>query len=407
MLSLDVSTPALLVKFGHYPLHHGGVSVLRTLGRLGVPAYAITESAATPAAVSRYLTKAFVWPTTGAEDPEKLLAGLVRIGRRIGRPTVLVPTDERAAILIAEHDAELAPYFLSPKAPPGLVRRLASKQGLHQLCQQHDVPTPATSFPASYRAIEEFAATARFPIVVKNRDTHTRTARLAVRATTLVESAAELLALAVDWGEQPHVVLQEYIPRHEAEDWMVNLHLGAESGARLLMTAVKVRSWPPQAGVTACAQLVPNTQLAELSADFCKRIGFHGIADLDWRYDRRDGVYKLVDFNPRVGAQFRLFETEAGVDVVRALHLELTGRKIPESPQLNGRRLIVEHVDPRARAAVRRLGYTSPSAPDHAVETDWGWWAKDDVKPVLAMLGWSVRPGVRYLAGQVRERARR
>ena len=71
--------------------------------------------------------------------------------------------------------------------------------------------------------------------------------------------------------------------------------------------------------MTACAYVVDNPELAEISAaEFIKRIGFTGIVDLDWRFDRRDGRYKLLDFNPRMGAQFRLFENEAGVDVVRA-----------------------------------------------------------------------------------------
>jgi D-aspartate ligase len=91
----DREVPALIVKFGDYPLHHGGVGAIRSLGRLGVPMYAITEDRYTPAAASRYLTRAFVWPTTGTEDPGRLIEGLIRIGRRIGRPAVLVPTDER------------------------------------------------------------------------------------------------------------------------------------------------------------------------------------------------------------------------------------------------------------------------------------------------------------------------
>ena len=74
----------------------------------------------------------------------------------------------------------------------------------------------------------------------------------------------------------------------------------------------------------------------ESAARFCRAIGFSGIADLDWRLDRRDGRYKLLDFNPRVGAQFRLFETDAGIDVVRALHLDLTGRPVPAGAQENG-----------------------------------------------------------------------
>ncbi|MDQ6793107.1 MAG: ATP-grasp domain-containing protein, partial [Candidatus Dormibacteraeota bacterium] len=41
--------PVLIVKIGRYPLHHGSVGVIRTLGRAGVPVYAITEDRFTPA----------------------------------------------------------------------------------------------------------------------------------------------------------------------------------------------------------------------------------------------------------------------------------------------------------------------------------------------------------------------
>ncbi|MBI0385723.1 ATP-grasp domain-containing protein, partial [Streptomyces albiflaviniger] len=114
------------------------------LGRLGVPIYAVTEDRWTPAALSRYLRRAFVWPTTGEERPERLVEGLLRMGRAIGRPTVLLPTDEEAAVLIAEHADRLAGEgrFLFPRAEPELPRRLASKRGLHELCVKHGVPTP-------------------------------------------------------------------------------------------------------------------------------------------------------------------------------------------------------------------------------------------------------------------------
>jgi len=123
-----------------------------------------------------------------------------------------------------------------------------------------------------------------------------------------------------------------------------------------------------------------------MTAQFVKSIGFRGIADLDWRYDRRDGQYKLLDFNPRAGAQFRLFETEAGVDVVRALHLDLAGREVPPSSQVNGRRFLVEHNDLRARPAYRRSGYTTPSAPAKASSTELAWLARDDLRPFFVVL---------------------
>ncbi|MER6327971.1 ATP-grasp domain-containing protein [Streptomyces sp. NPDC001034] len=396
-VDVDRGVPALIVKFGAYPLHHGGVGAIRSLGRLGVPMYAITEDPYTPAAACRYLRRAFVWPTTGAEDPGHLVAGLLRIGRRIGRPAVLIPTDEEAAVLIAEHREELAGSFLCPPVEPALPRRVASKQGLHELCEEHGLATPAAAFPRSYEEVVAFADTAHFPVVAKNREAFLRRSRPAVGGTTRIATRAGLLALAREWGADPGVILQEYLPREEAEDWIVHACFDRDANPLALFTGVKVRSWPPHAGMTAHAYVVDNPELAGLAARFVKRIGFSGVADLDLRFDRRDGRYKLLDFNPRMGAQFRLFESEAGVDVVRALHLDLTGRPVPKGEQRAGRRYVVENVDLPALIAYRRGGRTTPHAPARASGTELAWFAADDPLPFLTMLARSVRPGARHL----------
>ncbi len=393
----DREVPGLIVKFGDYPLHHGGVGAIRSLGRLGVPMYAITEDRYTPAASSRYLKKAFVWPTTGTEDPAHLVEGLLRIGRRIGRPAVLVPTDEEAAVLIAEHQDELAGRFLFPRVEPALPRRLASKQGLHELCVEHGIPSPTAAFPQSYDDIVTFAEKARFPVVAKNREAFVRRKRPAVNGTTRIATREGLLALARDWGECPGVILQEYLPREDAEDWIVHAYFDQDSTPLAMFTGVKVRSWPPHAGMTANAYVVDNPELADIAARFIKQIGFTGIIDLDLRFDRRDGQYKLLDFNPRMGAQFRLFENESGVDVVRAMHLDLTGRTVPEGEQRAGHRYIVENIDLPALLAYRRSGYTTPHAPARASGTELAWLAGDDPLPFLTMLARFVRPGAKHL----------
>ncbi|MCX4857878.1 carboxylate--amine ligase [Streptomyces canus] len=393
----DREVPALIVKFGDYPLHHGGVGAIRSLGRLGVPMYAITEDRYTPAAASRYLTRAFVWPTTGTEDPGRLIEGLVRIGRRIGRPAVLVPTDEEAAVLIAEHQSDLFGRFLFPRGEPGLPRRLASKQGLHELCVEHGVASPEAAFPQSYDDIVDFAEKARFPVVAKNREAFVRRRRPAVNGTTRIATREGLLALARDWGERPGVILQEYLPREEAEDWIVHAYFDRNSTPLALFTGVKVRSWPPHAGMTANAYVVDNPELADLAARFIKQIGYTGIIDLDLRFDRRDGQYKLLDFNPRMGAQFRLFESESAVDVVRAMHLDLTGRAVPEGEQRAGHRYVVENIDLPALLAYRRSGYTTPHAPKRPSGTELAWFAGDDPLPFLTMLARFVRPGAKHL----------
>lgn len=403
-LDVDRSVPALAFKVGQYPVHSGGVGVIRTLGRLGVPVYAITEPGLTPAGVSRYCSGRLVWRATGLERQDQLVVDLREVGRRIGRPSVIVPVDDEAAVLVAEHAAELSEYFLAPAVRPGLPRQLASKSGLFQLCRQQGVAAPATVTPASVDEVAAFAATASFPVVVKNAETWDRRRNPVVPGTTVLRSAEELLALVGSAGaagetdqggcgadgagrarvgdartggaggvggdggdawvggarvgggvRAPGVIVQEYLPPDQAQDWIVQLYCDADSNCAVLFTGRKVRSWPPHTGVTACGYSMPNPELAAIAERFCLQIGFRGIADLDWRLDLRDGQYKLVDFNPRSGNQFRLFETDAGVDVVRAMHLDLTGRTVPPGPQVQGRRIIIEHVDLPARLAYRRI----------------------------------------------------
>ena len=419
--SADTEVPALIVKIGRYPLHHGGVAAIRTLGRLGVPVYAITEDSFTPAALSRYCRDSFVWPTTGREEPDDLVDGLMAIGAKLGRRTLAVPTDEEAAVLLAENASRLSAHFLLPDVPPALPRKLASKQGLYELCQEHGVPAPASAFPSTSAALASFAGQASFPLVAKNLEAWVRRQAPVVGGTTVFGSEQELLAAAQDWGTEPSVILQEYIPREHAQDWIVHLYCDADSNCPVVFTGIKLRSWPPHAGMTASARTVPNPGLAQAAARFCQAIGFSGIADLDWRLDLRDGQYKLLDFNPRVGAQFRLFETEAGLDVVRAMHLDLTGRPVPASPQVNGRKLIVENIDPlaqlayRRRAAApgrpgkamkdheapggRRYGPADPGPdPRRAPRTELAWIAPDDPLPFLAMSARLAGPALGHLS---------
>jgi predicted ATP-grasp superfamily ATP-dependent carboligase len=400
-LSVDQTVPALLVKIGHYPLHHGGVGAIRSLGRLGVPVYAVTEGRLTPASASRYLTKAFPWPTTGSEPTADLVAGLRKIAESIPGRAVAVPTDDEAAVLLAEHADELSEHLRLPPVPRDLPRALASKHGLSQLCAKHDVPAPRSALVASLSELDAVAETFDFPLILKNSEPWLRLASPAVGSSTLVGTRDELRALAAGWPAEPHVLVQEYLPGAESTDWIA--HICRHAGGLVTFTGVKVRSWPPHAGVTTYAYSVANPELAALTERFCAETGFTGVADLDWRLDHRDGRYKLLDFNPRVGAQFRLFETHGGVDVVRAHHLALSGRPIPSGEQVDGRRFVVEHLDVPARIAYRRSAPVPDIAPGR---TELAWLAADDPLPGLVTAAKFVRPAAKHLAARVVSRSK-
>jgi predicted ATP-grasp superfamily ATP-dependent carboligase len=401
-VAFDRSVPLLIVKVGHYPLHHGGVGAIRSLGRAGIRTYAMTEDRFTPAALSRYLTGRCIAPTTGLEDEARLLEIVSDAGRGLGRPVLALPTDDEAAVFVAEHAEALSPWLLTPRVEPGLPRRLASKRGLHDACVELGVPVPRAVFPTSLKEVAAFAEEVVFPVVAKNVDPFSRLSDPAVDFSTVLKTPEALLALADTWPDPPSVMLQEYIPREVAEDWIFHAYCDARSECLVAFTGVKYRSWPPKAGVTSYARTVGNERLAEKSRDLCCRLGFRGIVDLDWRFDRRDQRYKLLDFNPRVGAQFRLFETTAGIDVVRAMHLDLTGRAVPEGDPVLGRGFAVEILDAPARVAYRLVGAGASAVPHPSGPVEPAWFRRDDPLPLLAA---SVRAAA-PLAARIRQLGR-
>ncbi len=124
-LDFDVTVPVLVLKLGRNVIQHSTLGISRSLGRLGVPVYARVEDCFAPTAMSRYVTGALVWDLRSL-DPEPLLARLMTIGERLGRPTILLPADDLAAIFAAEHSRALENWFLFAQLPRELPRRLAN-----------------------------------------------------------------------------------------------------------------------------------------------------------------------------------------------------------------------------------------------------------------------------------------
>jgi predicted ATP-grasp superfamily ATP-dependent carboligase len=385
----DTAVPVLVLKIGRCPVHHGTLGIIRSLGSMGIPVYAMVDDYFAPAAVSRYLTGAFKW-NTGDVDAEQLLAGLAIIGKRLRRRAILIPTDDAAAIFIAEQAEGLANQFLFSHVKADLPRRLTNKKDLYYLCRSSGVPCPEAAFPRSIDDVHEFIGRATFPVVVKAAES--RRLPQTARPTHIAGGPAELLTiyLRLECPDKPNLIFQEYIPESSSEDWIFHGYSNPESNCLVSFTGRKLRSWPPFAGITTLGVSVLNEPLRQQTVKLVNAVGYAGIMDIDYRLDKRDGQYKLLDFNPRIGANFRMFEDRGGLDVVRALHLDLTERCIRPLPAVEGRTFIVESFDLFAALVYMRRGGLTLQAWKQSLRGSRGfaWFAWRDPIPFLTMWVW-------------------
>jgi D-aspartate ligase len=378
---VDTSTPAVVLKFDANVMHHGGLGVIRSLGRLGVPVYGVHEGPWAPAAGSRYLAGRFFWQPSAA-DVDRVLMGLQRLADRIGRPSVLITTDDAGAIFLAEHGRDLRRWFLFPDPPRDLPRKLAGKYSLSQVCLEMGISCPRATTPDSLVDAQEFAVAVGYPLIGKL--TTPWTTGNGLRSTSVLTSQEELDHIYRRCAQSgAGLMLQEFIPGGQGHDWFFHGYCDAESVCQPAFTGIKERSYPASAGLTSRGRSVANDKLREEITSLLARLGYRGLLDLDIRLDARDGQYNLLDFNPRLGAQFRVFRDTAGTDVALAAYLDLTGQAIPPGEQVSERIFLVENYDPLSAFAHWRhgeLGLRSWLSSLRAVD-ETAWFARDDLWP--------------------------
>lgn len=338
----DNATP-IVVLVCH---HHVGLGIVRSLGRLGVPVYCIDANRFCPAFFSRYCRGTFLWDLHGSPASASLRF-VLEVGRKIGRRSVLIPTSDIATMFVEDHAAALAEHFIFPNRDAGLIRALCSKRDMYLLAKRSNVPAPETSFPQSRTDILEYLASARFPILFKPIYPHRALQRLRPWRMALVRTERELLDHydALEDPSAPNVMLQEYIPGADHMTWTFNGYFDEQGECRLAFTGRKLRNFPPYFGQASLAVCENNEDVGKMATRFMTSIGYKGPLDLGFRYDDRDGQYKVIDVNPRIGAMFRLFVGQNGMDVARALYQDMTGQPVTPSLTPEGRKWIVEDVD--------------------------------------------------------------
>ena len=381
MNRIDASTPVVVLSAQNY----GCLGIIRSLGRLGVPVYAVDADPRRPASSSRYLRGRFRFDLAAA-TADATVDYLRAVGKKLGTRSVLIPTWDETALLASDAYDSLSDRFLLPRQPDGLARSLSSKKEMHRLARRDSVPTPEVTFPSGVEDVRVFAAEARFPVMLKGIDGN-RLKRRTGRKMEIVANAGDLVRLYTEMEDpaDPNLMLQEYIPGGDDSIWMFNGYFDANSDCLAGFSGRKLRQTPPYTGVTSLGVCLRNDVVEQTTRQWMKRLGYRGILDIGYRFDARDGCYKVLDVNPRIGATFRLFVANNGMDVARAQYLDLTGQPVPPSKQIDGRKWLVEGGDFDSFLRYRRDGKltTREWLASLAGVQEGAYFARDDPKPFL------------------------
>jgi len=356
---------------------YGGLAIARSLGRMGISVYGVATDSRAAGLASRYWTRTFGW--SFAEHPaDRSVDFMQEVGRTIGAQAILMPTSDTTIMFLAEHAETLKERFLFPHQPAALIRSLVNKEQMYRLAERARIATPRTAYPRSRVEVQRFADEATFPVLAKGVDT-----RLPDGTTKRVFTQREDLFAyfeTVADAPEPNVMVQEYIAGDESV-WMFDGYVDRRSNWVAAVTGLKLRQHPPYAGVASLGVCRRNDEVEQMSRRFLSFLDYQGPVDIDYTFDRRDGAYKILDVNPRIGGAFRLYVGPDGMDLARAYYLDMTDQPVPPIVPREGRKWMMEE-DVTAcfraplgfRAWARSLGGVQETA----------WFAVDDPVPFLA-----------------------
>lgn len=284
---------------------HSSLAIARSLKRTGMPVWLVTD-ASPLTGYSRHIRSAWRW---AGPNHETAVDVLLDLARRSGleRP-VLIAAGDAEVRFAAQHYDQLSAAFrmtLQPwhalqwSADKALAYRRATELGLHiprdyAVCSVADLGTLDLNFPVVLKPSMRIFENAFTRDKAWRADDRGSFQRLFGRAAALV-------------GEK-NIVVQELVPGG-SEAQLSYAGLWNKGKPVAWFTAQRTRQYPLEFSHTSTfVETLDAPDVVEAAHAFLTSTEHHGLVEVEFKRDIRDGKLKLLDVNPRPWSWFALSE---------------------------------------------------------------------------------------------------
>ncbi|MBP6524566.1 MAG: carboxylate--amine ligase [Dermatophilaceae bacterium] len=280
----------------------------------------------------------------GAEaSNEDHIAELLRRGRErtaaeaaLGReatPVILLANTDGYSRLFAAHRAELDAFYRISLVDVATLDQISDKGRFAEACTEIGIPTPITHIEDFSGAGEPGWApspmTIPFPVVAKAAasSVHELVDYPGKKKVNFIQTPAELDDLWTrlkDAGFRDRFIVQELVPGDDT--WMrsVTAYRDHRGSVTLMCTAqVLLEEHTPSALGNPCAMITtPFPEAMAHARSLLDHLDYRGFANFDAKVDPRDGSFRFLEVNPRIGRN-NYYVTGAGANVARFIVADL------------------------------------------------------------------------------------
>ena len=289
---------------------HGSLEIARSLGRRGIPVWLITSDNPLPT-LSRYLKRYFLWAGPNSHGAVGYLTDLVI--RNGLKGWVLFAGGDAEVQFIAQNQEALGALFTLTTSNWDVIRFAIDKRSMNERATELGLALPRSCYPRTRADLAGLGL--RFPVVIKPTVSEGRHAFVGVKAWRADDPHA--LAARYDQAEAlvgaDRIMVQELIPGDGrtqfsyAGVWNRGTSIGS-------LVARRRRQYPVDFGFTSTfVETLALKDVEDAASRFLKSLDYSGLVEIEFKYDVRDQLYKIIDFNARAWTWIAL-GAAAGVD---------------------------------------------------------------------------------------------
>jgi D-aspartate ligase len=293
---------------------HGSLEIARSLGRRGIRVWVVTDD--NPLAkASRYVETSFAWAGPRDDGALAFLTELCRAHDLHG--WVLFAGSDDDLCFVARNHATLCGLFTLTTPPWEAVRFAYDKRQMNIRAAELDIAHPHTRYPRTAEDLADDLAEAElaFPVILKPSIREGRNAFVDAKAWRVNhphELAGRYAAAKALVGADT-IMIQELIPGSGTAQYSYAAvwDRGTQVGA---LVARRRRQYPVEFGFTSTfVETADAPEVAAAAARFLASINYSGLVEIEFKYDARDGRYKILDVNARAWTWMAL-GAAAGID---------------------------------------------------------------------------------------------
>jgi predicted ATP-grasp superfamily ATP-dependent carboligase len=286
------------------------LAVVRSLGRERLVVTCGDSSRLNPTLFSRYVRKRVVYRDPSIE-PEEFMDGLeAELTRE--KYSAFIPVRDATTRLLARYPERFARYVGFCVPDYEALATAADKGRTVKAALQHGVPVPRTFFPEEM-SLQRIAADIEFPALIKPR------IGSGARGIVFVRDADELTRCYPEVQRiSGEAIIQEYIcddRQNIGSAFLFNL----EGELRAAYAYLVLRQFPVRGGSTTYGVTANLPEVVDCGSRLLQKLGWRGVAQVNFAVDPRDGELKLIEVNPRFWTSVAL-GTLAGVDMPYLLY---------------------------------------------------------------------------------------